>query len=76
MDPRNHQNGFIDQSRRQGCDQFVLFSCLCHQFCQFVASGEMRIKKGVGKEKQLNTWDARFIAVAHRWGGDIHRGGF
>jgi hypothetical protein len=68
MDPRNHQNGFIDRSRRQGCDQFILFPRLCHQF---VASDEMRNKKGIGKEKQLNQCDARFIVRTHMWGGEL-----
>jgi hypothetical protein len=36
----------------------------------------MRNKRGVGKEKQLNTWDVRFIVIARRWGGDLHGGQF
>jgi hypothetical protein len=29
----------------------------------------MRNKKGIGKEKQLNQYDARFIVRTHMWGG-------
>jgi hypothetical protein len=40
------------------------------------ASDEKRNKKVLGKQKQVNQCDARFITTSPRWGRDLHSGGF
>jgi hypothetical protein len=49
MDPSQHQNGFISRSRRQDCDQFLLFYHVCSQFCEFVAMGEKKKNEHLGR---------------------------